>query len=485
MPRISANNFAETFDYFERNVGKLSKKEQKSARRKLNAGLDLERSPQGDVFRTSTNTTVAIDSQKPALKLLAEDMAMKLLPQINVAFNKRLIADIKYLTLLLDNDIKDVAISREIEAGIERALKQKNPTKEINELINLAEIPLQTTGELYPLESDSYKYTQMAMSITKKRVEHKNLLNSLAKTLFGQKPESKDAETFQSAMHLDSLKSYLINFSEEKPELTKHLYETYYLPRLAPEVKMICQKISDEFGTKLFVEFESDPTSAQKVYNELAEWNRASKGEFRRNLVPAINLGKYESYYAGNDDSGYMRSITKDIHLNRKASDSSLRHEITHVNDYMFRDNNNIDGINLNQIIVRTPKKLSGEGGKLIWDECLYKDEFFNAGIDQEHIEYAFTDKREFVAVAAEGDHTKYSSEFKDILIRLGLPEYLFDMQVLDKNVLANADFVTQIKQKHAKIKTAEDLKAHFDANLLSPEDIKNMPPDWRNFVKA
>ncbi len=44
-------------------------------------------------------------------------------------------------------------------------------------------------------------------------------------------------------------------------------------------------------------------------------------------------------------------------------------------------------------------------------------------------VDYAYTNKREFVAVAAEGDMSKYSKEFKSDLMKLGMPEWVFNLQ--------------------------------------------------------
>jgi hypothetical protein len=54
--------------------------------------------------------------------------------------------------------------------------------------------------------------------------------------------------------------------------------------------------------------------------------------------------------------------------------------------------------------------------------------------LNDSSIVYANTDKREYIAVASEGDYRKYSEEFKNVLIKLGLPEGVFKMKPL-KNV--------------------------------------------------
>ena len=61
-------------------------------------------------------------------------------------------------------------------------------------------------------------------------------------------------------------------------------------------------------------------------------------------------------------------------------------------------------------------------------EKCKYYDEFKNAGISEGHIPYAYNNPAEFIAVAAEGDMTKYSDEFKKVLIDFGMPEWMLKL---------------------------------------------------------
>ena len=63
-----------------------------------------------------------------------------------------------------------------------------------------------------------------------------------------------------------------------------------------------------------------------------------------------------------------------------------------------------------------------------VLQSCNYAEELKNAGLSDFYINYAGTDKREFIAVAAQGDMSKYSAEFKETLINLGMPEWLFNV---------------------------------------------------------
>ena len=45
------------------------------------------------------------------------------------------------------------------------------------------------------------------------------------------------------------------------------------------------------------------------------------------------------------------------------------------------------------------------------------------------YIEYAYTNRAEFIAVAAQGNPKAYSEEFKQVLIDLGMPEWFFNIR--------------------------------------------------------
>ena len=78
-------------------------------------------------------------------------------------------------------------------------------------------------------------------------------------------------------------------------------------------------------------------------------------------------------------------------------------------------------------------------------------NEFLKAGINPKHIEYAYTNKSEFLAVAAEGDLSQYSPEFKEVLIKIGMPEYVFNLPIHDADVDNSAYIAQKILKKHPK----------------------------------
>lgn len=323
--------------------------------------------------------------------------------------------------------------------------------KELDGLIGLVRIDHSVRNFSYPLAGDSYKYTKL--QLIKNSEEHKQILDTISQTPINQKQINYEARLFQNEMQLDPLKSYLADYSESEPELSKYLYETYYLPRLSSETKTICQKISDEFNIKLFVENELKPKAAEMIYNELSEWQRASKGEFSKTFIPIIDLSRYKTIYAIRPKTvGCFDDCNKSIYIKSSKSPSigyAQRHEMVHAQDKYPKKSGIINGVNVDEIIVRGPQKKDGTTGDLIWDKCLYKEEFFNAGLPLDKIYYAYTDKMEFIAVASEGDYSRYSPEFKKLLVKLGLPEYVFDMKPSNPEFIANAKDIAATKQKY------------------------------------
>ena len=99
------------------------------------------------------------------------------------------------------------------------------------------------------------------------------------------------------------------------------------------------------------------------------------------------------------------------------------------------------------------PSKIIKVNGRekevLDYDNCKYREEFLKAGIDAEHIEYAYTNKNDFLAVAAEGDLSQYSSEFRKVLMKMWMPEYVFDLPIDDYDVEDNVDRVKDVLEEH------------------------------------
>ena len=86
------------------------------------------------------------------------------------------------------------------------------------------------------------------------------------------------------------------------------------------------------------------------------------------------------------------------------------------------------------------------------YQNCKYKEEFLKAGIDACHISYAYKDRNEFLAVAAEGDMSKYSPEFKSVLIKLGMPDFVFDLEVIDPAIKERSSLMSLVESKYPEV---------------------------------
>lgn len=229
------------------------------------------------------------------------------------------------------------------------------------------------------------------------------------------------------------------------PKLSKQekidFYKEYYLSKIHDDLKLSCDKLGlnvdemehimldmiNKYDMPLYLDKNIKPMDIISVKNELDAWYKASNGTAKfPTLLDLTHLDKhfYRSRYGGSNVTGYKHH--GDSHISVDGSlpfDTTLRHELTHLNDMQprtigkFGKNNEIDLTNNKDF----------EDGK--W----YREELEHAGIT--NIDYAYTNKLEFIAVAAEGDFTKYSPEFKQVLVDLGMPEWIFK---LDSNKTVN-----------------------------------------------
>ena len=193
-------------------------------------------------------------------------------------------------------------------------------------------------------------------------------------------------------------------------------------------------------------------------------------------LPRIIDLNCCDAVY---NDSGAYTDIRRNIHYDgaKIYSPHIIRHELMHNNDgsIFAKYAANEEMAKLIRSIIRA-KEVTIKGEKtevLDWDNCKYREEFLKAGIDSEHIKYAYTNKNEFLAVAAEGDLSQYSPEFKEILIKIGMPEYVFNLPVDDGEVETNVDRVKDILKEHPNASYDELVNYIEDkkSQELSPRD--------------
>lgn len=219
-------------------------------------------------------------------------------------------------------------------------------------------------------------------------------------------------EDYKDDVRFTPLKNYIQDNQGSK--ITNDVYKKNYSALQEKDIEVFLNKINDEFDTKVFL-CEDGSVSKQdclnKIYKEFSEWKKA--GGEKAIFPPVLDLtgttekmvfereAGHATYYADKSIKGQIRLKTGD------NIDKRLRHEMTHLN------------------IKKTPKGFE----KPISNYTKFTQEFLNAGVEEFCAkEYAFKNQNEFAAVAAQGDMSKYSPELKQLLISMGMPDWIFNL---------------------------------------------------------
>ena len=253
---------------------------------------------------------------------------------------------------------------------------------------------------------------------------------------------------FESTLRTESLETLSNN-----EEMLDYMYEKYYLSKIADiPAKKLCREISHTYGTRVLLSNKThDIRKALRIIKqELENWTIVSGG--KAELPRILDLNSCDISYG---DSSAYTDIRGNIHYNgaKIKTYNIIRHEIMHLNEpSMFaKYSADVELAKLIRSIIPSKKiKIDGRSKEILdWDNCKYREEFLKAGITPEHTEYAYTNRNEFLAVAAEGDFSQYSPEFKEILIKIGMPEYVFNLPVDDDLVETNVDRMKDILEEY------------------------------------
>jgi len=256
---------------------------------------------------------------------------------------------------------------------------------------------------------------------------------------------SQRSDIFMSDIRQNERMSSAIEYMSKYPnnEMSEKLYSNYIQNRFAnnPEFAARLNNINKEYGVKIIVPSKYSTNSMVETTNYveavLAEFKNASNGQAK--LPPVIDFGTAKPYWystkgtfgMGMGANAVQHGETGSLgfhNMDEKTVKQSLKHELTHANDLgVAKDaqaKHNFDEI--------FPRKTIVEYGKMkeIPDisKAKYADEFRAAGLPEDKILYAHNNPQEYIAVASEGDISKYSEEFKQVLIDLGMPEWRFRM---------------------------------------------------------
>lgn len=330
-------------------------------------------------------------------------------------------------------------------------------TNSLDRWNELVEVDNSMHGRSCSIEGDSYKSIKYIKKEDElKKAENERLgfhpyhpvLDEFLETSLGKESENSEVVYLKNALETDSLRNYInkydasFRFTGLDDYLTTYLYQKYYLSRLSPEVRGICQRIANEFKIKLFVEDEEGTRTVKTIYDELSEWEKAFKHKSYFTTTSTIDINRYNTYYftEGSNAGGYVSAkLGGSAPMNIRSSDDiseKIRHELLHLNE--------IRGIKI--------------------DYPLFKEELFNAGIDPEYIDYADRKRSELNAVASQGDYSKYSPAFKRFLIKQGVPKEIFKMKPIQSSV-KNAQYIDRLRKKYPELDTMQKIMDNKEAN--------------------
>ena len=247
----------------------------------------------------------------------------------------------------------------------------------------------------------------------------------------------------------------------QKNEIVDYMYNEMYIKNLdlPQEVKDKCMEISEKYNSKIFLSSKSEDAASEikLIDQEYKDWAEATGGKaiyprvLDMSTINKIYIDDTSAY--GSRAGGETQHMGAIIRLNGGTEASiyhALRHEMTHLNDRKPLSPKARD--EMNRLFAEiSPRKTVRLGSlqlkKLDYENCKYKEEFLKAGIHPTHISYAYNSRDEFIAVAAEGDMSKYSPEFKEVLKKLGMSEDIFKLPVRNPNIIRNSEIAGQIRK--------------------------------------
>jgi len=248
------------------------------------------------------------------------------------------------------------------------------------------------------------------------------------------------SQDFREEMRVTMLVEYCKN-NNSSPEIANHLYNETYLKstNLPKNLQDKLVELNTKYDIKVFI--SKDHTDLEKVLDyideELTRWQKTSGGKAK--IPPTLDLltSKADYYdktsaYGQGVAAGFCESSTSGAvsinGVNLERVKYALRHEITHAND--------------KKLLSEFPDDVGYK------NKTKYRDEFRKVGIPEKHIDYAYNNPKEFIAVAAEGDLSQYSPEFKQVLIDFGMPKWLFELDNVNPKITLKTDYPDFIKNR-------------------------------------
>ncbi len=312
---------------------------------------------------------------------------------------------------------------------------------------------------------------------------------------------------FVNAKKFTLLKHYLQKTTMNEPELFTEIYEKCYLnnANLEPEQIERCKKINNEFNTKVFLsELNNQNETLDVIEQELNEWKQKSGGKAILPRIVDCTFAHQSIFDASGSVTGSNPNL---IWLNPGERDlpSIIRHEMVHLNeayspfkdiypppkieDYsdvlpskcdergllrelsMMRGKKitSLEGEDENQLKAECPEYFS-----TVFDKCKYREELLRGGLQPFTVGYACTSREEFIAEAASGITENYSDEFKGRLVKMGLPDYVFDMKNFSNEIQSRVETLEMLitLYRMTAIKNPAEFKKTFPNNLKSYDEM-------------
>ena len=244
-------------------------------------------------------------------------------------------------------------------------------------------------------------------------------------------------ENFIKDIDLDVKYGPMIKYFEMymNDDFLNYLYENYYLKNIQKDIKVPktviekCKKINRNYGAKVFLSADVNRISSTLDYinDEFEIWNKAGGKKVAYPSVINFSTADFMWY----NDENPQKSDAAAAYVNELGYmafcapvywvvGASVRHEMTHLNDYKKGEN----------IRLTVPKGKSAIKYHFdVFKSRLFRDELMNAGLTEAAADYAYTNPEEFIAEASKGDMNKYSPELKQLLIDFGMPEWEFKLE--------------------------------------------------------
>lgn len=373
--------------------------------------LDLRIRPTTNKERLGTKFLAAINS----VSLERTPSQDCFVPTLNA---KRTLHNLLTKAELIDDEVIKNFIADSVERDL-KSTKANAISQKLQEYIDLLDACNVANGKYSSLHSEPHKYYQHLATEAPEKAEEFAEYAIADKTKVDIKPEQDLKDNFRGDLRTEKLKSYITAHSQDEPEITQYLYTNYYLPRLDKTVQQQCKQILNKFEVKVFLANEDCSgmnLGLNNIYEELNAWQEASNGDASFPFVLDLSKLKtkfWQEHKVGDTDT-YNIEINGD---SVREISNALRHELTHCNTFEPSDWRKIHGV------MNNPR---------------YEEELKNSGIEDYLRKYAHTCREEFIAVASEGDYSKYSDEFKQALKSIGLPDWIFDLKPLIQTVELN-----------------------------------------------